>query len=365
MSLLSKRILYPTLSVKPEIIFGKGSLNVLKNLPGENFLILASNSFIHSESYSKLTEKILSTKKYNLECVQNSFEETINILKNKYIDWPPEIIIAIGSGTVLDSAKVLRHFLSFSEESFDSLAKSYSNPIPKVRLVSIPSTPNTSSEINNIAVIKNNQEEKVPYVNKTFCPDLAVIDPILLSSIPDNIMFDCVSDIFAHAFEGSRSRLSNNLYKTMALNSIRNLKENLNLFVSDHFNYEAIENIQFIGQQAGTVAENAFVGIIHALAHSLESLTKKSHGSTLHLLLGPMLEWISKNSDKHNFEFNVFYNAWNELDLESTADYKLVNKVDSNEWSKLTFKDPSIKTDPIKFKEEDIRKLIEWLQSRN
>ena len=127
----------------------------------------------------------------------------------------------------------------------------------------------------------------------------------------------------------------------------------------------AIENIQFIGQQAGTVAENAFVGIIHALAHSLESLTKKSHGSTLHLLLGPMLEWISKNSDKHNYEFNVFYNAWNELDLESTADYKLVNKVDSNEWSKLTFKDPSIKTDPIKFKEEDIRKLIEWLQSRN
>ena len=365
MSLLSRRVLYPSLAVKPEIIYGKGSLGVLKNLPGDDYLVLTSNSFMKSESYTRLNEKILSNKKFNIEPIQNSYTKKIIEIKEKYLSWPPDIVIAIGGGSVLDSAKIIRHFLSFSEDNFETLAKRFSNSPPKIKLVNIPTTPNTGSEINNIAVVKKDTNEKIPFINKTFTPDLAVIDPVLLSTMPKNLMDDFISDIFAHAFEGSRSRLSNEALKNMALSSISGLKENLSKFEFDSSDFQAIENIQFSGQQAGTVAENAFVGIIHALAHSLESLTSASHGKCLHALMQQMLEWIKNKTENDNFNFDSFYNIWNDLDLNSSADDSLFNQVDSEQWITLALNDPAIKTDPIKFREDDLKELILWLQSTN
>lgn len=365
MSLLSRRILYPSLSAKPEIIYGKGSLGALRNLPGDNFLVLSSNSFSKSESYTKLHEKLLASKKFDLEIIQNSFDKQITNIVEKYKSWPPDLVIAIGGGSVLDSAKLIRHFLSFPEENFDNLAKKITNLPPKVKLVSIPTTPNTASEVNNIAVVKKAEGEKTPFINKTFTPDLAILDPVLLSTISDNLMNDFVSDIFAHAFEGSRSRLSNKLLKNLATTAVSALSENLTRFKDDKTDLEAIENIQFIGQQAGIVAENAFVGIMHALAHALETITNSTHGHCLHSLLPPMLEWINSHEPEHSFNYNFFTEIWNTLDLSSTADKTLLKQVNWDEWVKLTLTDPSIKTDPIKFKEEEVKELISWLQATN
>ena len=101
MSLLSRRVLYSSVSVKPETIHGKGSLGVLRNLPGDNYVVLTSNSFTKSESFTKLQEKTLANKKYDIEIIQNSFEQRILEIKDKYLNWPPDIVIAIGGMMLL------------------------------------------------------------------------------------------------------------------------------------------------------------------------------------------------------------------------------------------------------------------------
>lgn len=363
MSLLNRRVIYPTLTSVPETVYKKGSLGVVKYLPGDNVLILSSKTVSKTEPFEKMINKSLSKKKLKLEIIQNSFQDKIIEIKERYQSWPPDSIIAIGGGAVLDSAKVIRHLLSFPEDTIQVLSKKFTNITPKVNLVSVPTTPNTGSEVNNIAVIKDSDNHKVPLVNKTFLPNLSVLDPSLLATIPIELMKDFVSDIFAHAFEGSRSRLSNSFLQSKAIESIKLLETSLPAFIENKEDFDALENILFSGNSAGIVAGNAFVGIIHALAHGLESILNFSHAHAIRSLLPKTLTWIQSNTEDHKFNFDLYVNALQDLDISSKDKFPEIKNLDPDLWSTSALNDPSIKTDPIKFKSEEMLNIIKWIQS--
>ena len=163
----------------------------------------------------------------------------------------------------------------------------------------MPTTPNTGSESNIIAVSIDNEGKKIPLINKSFLPNLAVLDPNLLQTISPELMFDFSSDIITHAYEGSISRLSNSFLQQMAYDAIQELEKGLQNFRINNQDIESLELIHFAGHQAGVVAGNAFVGVIHALGHSLETMAKLSHGRALHTIFEQCLEWQkNKITDK-------------------------------------------------------------------
>jgi alcohol dehydrogenase class IV len=364
MSLLNRRVLYPSISQLPEIFFNKGSLNVIKNVSADNLLILVYNSISKTETYIKLKEKTLASKNIKEEIITNAKQENIIEISKRYRNWPPDAIVAIGGGIVLDSAKVIRHLLSFPEDTIEELSKQFVSPTPYIKLVSIPTTPNTGSEANIIAVTINSDGKKFPLINKSFIPNLAILDPVLLKTIPKSLMYDFIADIFTHAYEGSISRLSNSYLQKLALNSILELENGLKIYNDDNENMEGLESIFSAGHNAGIVAGNAFVGMIHALGHSLETITKISHGESLHAIFKQCLEWQKGNLPEKEKEINFYLQKWTELNLFQSANLKLIKNIDPNLWSELAINDPSIKTDPIKFSKEKIIEVITWIQTK-
>lgn len=363
MSLVNRRVIYPSITHLPEIFFNKGATGVLRNISAENLLLLVSRSVSKTELYSKLIEKTLKSKSIKEEIITDAKQETIIEISKKYNNWPPDAVMAIGGGVVLDSAKLIRHFLSFPEDTLEILSKQYVSQTPSVKLISIPSTPNTGSESNNIAVTIAEGGKKVPFINKTFIPDLAILDPNLLQSIPLDLMLDFSSDIITHAYEGSISRLTNTFLQNQANNSLQELEKGLQKYKQSQEDIEALELIQIAGHQAGIVAGNAFVGMIHALGHSMETITKCSHGSALHSIFFQCLEWQLENVKEKNDITSVYLEKWKNLDLAKSANLKIIKTLDSKTWSELAINDPSIKTDPIKFTNESISEVISWIQS--
>ena len=365
MSMVSRRVIYPSVTQLPEIFFSNGSLGVLKNISSENILLVLSKSISTTDTYSKLKEKTLKGKIVKEEIITNAKQETILEISKKYSNWPPDTVLAIGGGIVLDSAKLIRHFLSFPEDTFENLSKQFVSSIPHVKLISIPSTPNTGSESNNIAVTINSEGRKVPFINKSFLPDLAILDPVLLQTIPKNLMFDFCSDIITHAYEGSISRLSNNYLQNQALNSMMELEKGLFGFKDDPSDLNSLEMIQYAGHEAGIVAGNAFVGMIHALGHSLETIKNIGHGSALHSIFQQCLEWQKENIPEKRSFIDQYLEKWQTLGLSETADKKILKTIDANEWANLSINDPSIKTDQIKFSNEKLLDVISWIQNNH
>ena len=365
MSLVNRRVIYPNLTQLPELFFNKGSIGVLKNIYPENLLLLVSKSVSESELFEKLINKTLKSKKVRIEKIQDARQETILRISTKYQSWPPDAVIALGGGVVLDSAKLIRNFISFPEDSFETLSKQFVSTYPSVKLVSIPSTPNTGSESNIIAVAMNEDGKKIPYVNKTFLPNMAILDPVLLQSIPLNLMNDCVSDIMTHAYEGSISRLSNYNLQNMALNAVEQLEQGIEKYRKNKDDVSALELIHMAGHQSGIVAGNAFVGVIHALGHSLETLGKVTHGSALHSIFKQCLEWEKLNNPDKSKEAEFYLEKWQTLGLDKSADYKILESIDTEKWVELSINDPSIKTDPIKFTNDKLQEVISWIQTNH
>jgi len=362
MNLINRRVIYPSIMATPEIFHRKGAIGVVRNITGNDFLLLISESIQSTEVYQKLTEKFLVHKNINQEIIKFASEDQIMKIVKKYKDWPPDVVIAIGGGKVLDSAKLIRQFLSFPEEQFQDIQKQFSSPNPTIGLVAIPSTPNTGSEVNITSVIKNNRGIKIPYVNKALLPDIAILDPTLMLTIPSPMMGNFVADIFTHAYEGSLSRLSTSFMQQLASRSLQLLEKNYNLYKKDPENLEILGAIQYSGQQAGIVAGNAYVGMIHAMAHSLETLTDCTHGQALQALLGICLDWQANWSD--NPMIPHFKEVYDNINLEEDADLSLIANVDVTSWADLSIKDPSIKTDFFHLKEPEMLEMIKWVQKQ-
>ena len=363
MSLVARRVIVPSFTGLPEFFYGKGSLSVLRNITAENILLLVSKSVQQTETYQKVIEKYFATKTVNSEIIQNPVEQTILDISTKYRAWPPDTVIAMGGGAVLDSAKIIRHLLSFPESTLESLQNTYVNESPRIRLLSVPTTPNTGSESNITAVITNRNGIKVPFINKTFLPTMAVLDPTFLSSIRPSLMEDFIADIFTHAYEGSMSRLGTPYMQILADVAIQKLVEGVQKYKQNPQDMEALELIQYAGQFAGIVAGNAYVGVIHALGHALESMTGGKHGECLHLLLAPCLTWQEQQNNalpriKH------YKKIWDEFGLIPTANNMLVKHLDVQQWAERAFNDPSLKTDAFRIKNIDqIQEIIQWVQS--
>lgn len=363
MSLVARRVIYQSISQLPEMFFSKGSVNVLKNITSENLLVLVSKSVSASEFYSKTKEKAFSNKTIKEEIFSNASQQSILDLVNKYKNWPPDAVVAIGGGVVLDSAKLVRHFLSFPEDSFSALAKQFVSPTPSVKLISVPTTPNTGSESNTIAVTFDTENKKQPFINKSFLPNLAILEPNFLSSIPPTLMYDFIADIITHAYEGSISRLSNPYLQSLAQYSMQELENGLRIYDQSADDLKGVELIQLAGHQAGIVAGNAFVGMIHALGHSLETMKKVSHGFALHSIFKQCVEWQVENNPDKKDEAKNYLELWKRINLQESTDLKFTKKIDPGFWSELAVKDPSIKTDPIKFSSEKILEVISWIQN--
>lgn len=216
----------------------------------------------------------------------------------------PEALIAVGGGSVLDAAKIMRLFYEDPNVDFRELALPFLDPRKRVirypdidhklKLICIPTTSGTGSEVSPAAVVTDTEGgRKVTMVDYSLVPEMAIVDPDLTLTMPKAVTADSGIDALTHAIEAFVSIFSSPYTDALCLQAINLLFESLPIAYEDGDNIEARSNVHNAATIAGLAFSNAFVGVNHALAHALGARFGLAHGRCNALFLPHVIEYNS------------------------------------------------------------------------
>ncbi len=211
-----------------------------------------------------------------------------------------DTIIALGGGSVLDAAKAMRLFhespeLSVRELSLPFLdARKRIASFPQVehalRLVAIPTTAGTGSEVSPAAVISAGLR-KVTLVDYSLVPDMAIVDPTLTLTLPPEITADTGIDALTHALEAAVSIFASPFTDAFCMQAVNLILTALPRAHADGSDLEARTSMANAATIAGLAFSNAFLGLNHALAHAVGARFGIAHGRANAIFLPHVLRY--------------------------------------------------------------------------
>ncbi|MEG1698200.1 MAG: bifunctional acetaldehyde-CoA/alcohol dehydrogenase [Oscillospiraceae bacterium] len=251
--------------------------------------------YCHSEIYSDVESDP------SVECILRGVE-AMRVFQ-------PDVIIAIGGGSAIDAAKGMWLFYEHPETSFDGLRQRFLDirkrafAFPKLgektKLVAIPTTSGTGSEVTSFSVItdKANGNIKYPLADYALTPDVAIIDPQFTWSMPKSIVADTGLDVLTHAIEAYVSVMASDYTDGLALHAIYLVFSYLerSFTEGDHKAREKMHNASAI---AGMAFTNAFLGLNHSMAHKLGGEFHIPHGRANAILLPYVIEYNAQKPTK-------------------------------------------------------------------
>ncbi|MDQ1206678.1 alcohol dehydrogenase class IV [Microbacterium sp. SORGH_AS 862] len=212
-------------------------------------------------------------------------------------EFQPDTIIALGGGSPMDAAKVMWllyenpdvQFSDMREKFFDVRKRAFKFPElgAKAKLVCVPTTSGTGSEMTPFAVITDETTGmKYPLADYALTPSVAIIDPTLTAALPAFLVADAGFDALTHATEAYVSVYANDYTDGLALHAIKLIFENIVRSTQapagskDAADLQAREKMHNAASIAGMAFGNAFLGIVHAMAHVTGSKFHLVHGRT-------------------------------------------------------------------------------------
>lgn len=290
-----------------------------------------------------------------------------------------QAILAIGGGSVLDSAKGiglvhsnLGHITDY--EGVDKIS------IPTPPIVCIPTTSGTASDVSQFAIIRDMKRLlKIAVISKSLVPDLTLLDPVVMQTM-DQYLTACTGiDALTHAIEAFVSTGSSTMTDFHALNAIKLINDNLELAYLNPLNQNYRFNMMSASLEAGLAFSNASLGAVHALAHSLGGLYNLPHGECNALLLEHVLNinyrtspekynkigealGINYRNETNSEKQKIIFNKINSLKRSINIDYSLdrlgVKQNDFIHLAKNAINDPCILTNPLNMNNDDLRTVL-------
>ncbi|MCI2185997.1 bifunctional acetaldehyde-CoA/alcohol dehydrogenase [Bifidobacterium tibiigranuli] len=214
-------------------------------------------------------------------------------------EFEPDTIIAVGGGSPMDAAKIMWLLYEHPEISFDDVREKFFDirkrafRIPplgkKARLVCVPTSSGTGSEVTPFAVISDHKTGyKYAITDYALTPTVAIVDPVLARTQPHTLAQDSGFDALTHAMESFVSVYANDFTDAMALHAAKLIWDNL----ADSVNAapglrktEAQEKMHNAATMAGMAFGSAFLGMCHGMAHTIGALCGVAHGHTNGVLL--------------------------------------------------------------------------------
>ena len=222
----------------------------------------------------------------------------------------PDTIIAIGGGSSMDAAKGMWLFYEQPDVNFDDLKQKfmdirkrafrYPELGKKSKLVCIPTTSGTGSEVTPFAVITDKEEnKKYPLTDYSLTPTVAIVDPSLTMSLPKSITADTGMDVLTHATEAYVSTLASDFTDGLALQAVKMVFEYLPRAVNNGKNDpEAREKMHNASTLAGMAFANAFLGVNHSLAHKIGGEYHVPHGRANAILMPHVIRYNGTKPEK-------------------------------------------------------------------
>ena len=212
----------------------------------------------------------------------------------------PDLLIAAGGGSVIDAAKAMRLFHESPELSLDELTLPFLDARKRVahypeidhsvRLVAVPTTAGTGSEVSPAAVLTVGGR-KATLVDYSLVPDMAVVEPRLTLSMPPTLTADTGVDALTHALEAAVSIFGSPYTDAFCVQAVYQILPNLPRAFADGSDLEARSAMSNAATIAGLAFSNAFVGVNHALAHAVGARFGIAHGRANGIFLPHVLRY--------------------------------------------------------------------------
>lgn len=294
----------PLLAIKnPPLIEGEGSIKQIASYLREKGFyrpfVLVSPNLLQSECYKSLSES-LSESNYNpifySEIVPNPTFSCVLGAKAAFVKGNCDSIIALGGGSVMDTAKAVGAMVANKIENPEKLKGLLKVHKRFSMLIAIPSTAGTGSETTLAAVLVNEKtKDKFSINDPNIIPNLAVLDPIVLKTLPPHIIASTGMDALTHAVEAFIGKARTRKTKSYSIQASRLIFENLEAFYRDPLSQEPREAMLKASYLAGAAFTRSYVGYVHALAHALGGFYNVPHGLANAILLPKLLRVYGKS----------------------------------------------------------------------
>lgn len=288
-----------------DIYYGKDSLEVLKTVKGKKaILVIGGGSMKRAGFVDKiigyLKEAGIETKLF--EGVEpDPSVETVMKGAAAMREFEPDLIVALGGGSPIDAAKAMWVFYEYPDTTFEEIIQPFSFPElrKKAKFIAISSTSGTATEVTAFSVITDYAKGiKYPHADFNITPDIAIVDPALVATLPPHLVAHTGMDALTHAIEAYVSTLNSPFTDPLAIKAIQMVNEHLIKSFSGDMNSR--EEMHYAQCLAGEAFSNALLGIVHSLAHKTGAAFSTGHiphGEANAIYLPYVIKYNAKNAE--------------------------------------------------------------------
>lgn len=270
-------------TIPRDIYYGENASDILKTLKGHKAaLVIGGGSIKKQGQLDKITQLLEAAGMETLLIEGINTEPTVAMVQAgaaQMRGFEPDWVIGSGGGSPMDAAKAMWLFYEYPELKFEQAAVPFSLPElrTKARFIGIPTTSGTAAEISNLSVITDEQTGiKYPLADFGLTPDIAVIDPILVTDMPQHMIGYSGMDAVTHSFEAYVAKPRTIFTDALAIEAAEVLKNHL--LASYKGDMVSREKVHYAQAMAGMSFANAVLGNVHSLAHKSGPTFNIPHG---------------------------------------------------------------------------------------
>ena len=311
----NRRVNMQWFKVPEKIYFEAGSIGYLEKMPNiERAFIVTDEGMVKLGYVDKILYHLRNRQQYVHSEIFSEVEsdpsfDTIMKGVEAMKNFKPDVIIALGGGSPIDAAKGMWLFYEHPEADPEGLKlkfmdirkRTYKFPKlgTKCQMVAIPTTSGTGSEVTSFAVITDKEKnKKYPLADYELTPDVAIVDPDLVMSLPKSVTADTGMDVLTHALEAYVSNMASDYTDGLAEKAVELVFEYLEKAYDDGTNKLVREKMHNASTIAGMAFTNAFLGVNHSIAHKIGAEFHLPHGRINAILLPYVVRYNSTKPTK-------------------------------------------------------------------
>ncbi|MFJ6933984.1 MAG: bifunctional acetaldehyde-CoA/alcohol dehydrogenase [Lactobacillus gallinarum] len=298
--------------VPSKTYFEHNAANYLRHMPNVNRFFIVTDEGVADQGFADEITDIISKRRGQKEYEvfkAVTLDPSTDVIKDgvhRMNIFKPDVVIAIGGGSVMDAAKVMRLFYENPEMKFEEAYQKFLDirkrvvRFPKingVQLVCIPTTSGTGSEVSPIAVISDAKTG----IKHTLCdyaltPDVSIVDDQFVQKLPKRLIAWSGFEALGHAIESYVSTMATDFTRGWSLEAIKIIFANLKK--SYDGDLDARKKMHDAATIAGMAYSNAFLGLEHSIAHTVGSTFDIPSGVSDAIALPQVIRFNAKRPEK-------------------------------------------------------------------
>lgn len=297
--------------VPAKTYFEHNAANYLRHMPNVNRFFIVTDEGVSDLGFPDEITDILSKRRGMKEYEvfkAVTMDPNIDVIKDgvhRMNIFKPDVIIAIGGGSVMDAAKVMRLFYENPDMSFEEAYQKFLDirkrvvRYPKImgtQLVCIPTTSGTGSEVSPIAVISDEKGIKHTLCDYALTPNVSIVDDQFVQNMPKRLIAWSGFEALGHAIESYVSTMATDFTRGWSMESIRTIFDNLE--ASYNGDLAARRRMHDAATIAGMAYSNAFLGVEHSIAHTMGAAFDIPSGVGDAIVLPQVIRFNAKRPEK-------------------------------------------------------------------